>query len=65
MKVKRKYLYAGGAVAGLGLLWWLWPKSSPPAAPSVEGTVTSGGQSVTIEDNVLNPNFGLVVPTVG
>lgn len=65
-KVKRAYLYAGGAAVALGLLYWLWPKSAAGSSGpiAVAGTVTSGSQSVTIDDNVLSPTFGLVMPLV-
>jgi hypothetical protein len=60
--VKRKYLYAAGAVVVGGVaIWWLRGDSTSAAAPAVAGTVTSGGQSIVINDNVLSPNFGLPI----
>ena len=60
--MKRKYLYYAGVLRGRGRTARL------PAAPldsllAVAGTVTSGGQSVTINDNVLSPDFGLPIIT--
>lgn len=57
--MKKKVLYV---IAGAGVLYLIF-RSRPAAAatspPAVAGTVTSGSQSVVIDDNVLSPTFGL------
>jgi hypothetical protein len=60
--MSRKHLYYAGAAAAAALLIYLLRRSSTPAAPPVvAGTVTSGSQSLTINDNVLSPDFGLPI----
>ena len=60
----RKHLYYAGAAAAAALLiYWLRRSSSKSAPPAVAGTVTSGSQSITIDDNVLSENFGLPIIT--
>jgi hypothetical protein len=64
--MKRKYLYiAAGAGGVLLLVYWIAQSfgktSASGAPPAVAGTVTSGGQSVVINDNVLSPGFGLPI----
>lgn len=58
--MSRKHWYiAIGASAVLLLL--LRKKAAAAAPPAVAGVVTSGGQSLAIDDNVLSPTFGLPI----
>lgn len=60
--MKRKQLYVAGAVALGGLaLYFLCRASKSSSPPAVAGTLTSGGQSLQIDDNVLSPGFGLPI----
>jgi len=55
--VKRKRLWLWAA-AGVGLYLLLRPKKAAAASPPVvAGTITVGGKTLVIDDNVLNDQF--------
>lgn len=58
--MSRKHWYiAIGASAVLLLL--LRKKAAAAVPPAVAGTLTVGGQSLVIDDNVLSPNFAVPI----
>ena len=43
MEISRRVLLAGGAAAGLGVAWWVWPRATRSGLPVAEGETAFGG----------------------